>query len=144
MTSMKKARARTAKAKQFFLEEFARKGRGVADARKAIQRKFRLSNTGWYTLKPKLSRMVRVVEAEPEEAMPLPSASGTGVPAIAESSCPPEVAATLNQLLAVNGQQEVRIQNQQLENASLKSAAYESSSRVYVLKKAIRDLLSVM
>lgn len=104
MASMKKARARTAKAKK--------------------------------------SRMVRVVEEN--TAMPLPSASGTGVPAMGEISCPPEVAATLNQLLAVNGQQEVRIQNQQLENISLKSAAYESSSRVYVLKKAIRDLLSVM
>lgn len=146
MFSMKRARARTAKATKFFLDEYARKGKSISDARAAIQRKFHLSDSSWYSLKRKLARLPQVVgiSGEISRNLPAPLAHGCASLDVASLPCSPEVMATVNQLLAINGQQEVRIQGQYVENATLKTNAQELSARIALLKKVNTALMSVL
>lgn len=143
---MRRARKQNAQIYQYFQENC--KDMSMQAAREHLQSRFPgITTAKWHNLKRKLSnlqasRAEQRVADLPTELTCHPQRYEPQ-PVIPEDTTP-EAKAAISQMVAVNCQQECRIQTLQVENSVLKDGVGRSESRVRVLKDMLKVVLAAM
>lgn len=144
-TQKKPLRADNARIYQYFRDKC--QGINLSTARQRIQQRFPdVTTAKWHRLKPALEKMVpgagQPLTGPPNETTCQPQ--GYEPQVTIPDNTTPEAKAAISQLVAVNCQQECRIQTLQVENSSLRDGVGRSESRVRVLKSLLRVVLAAM
>lgn len=139
---MRKPSKQTIRVLQFYRESCS--GLDMAAARKRIQQRFpAITNARWYRLKPALNRLSQQADQPltgPPAALcnPPPFEPQLTIP----NDTTPEAKVAISQLIAINSQQECRIQTQQVENSALRDRVGRSESRNRVLVEMLKVVLA--
>ncbi len=142
---MRRARQQNARIFQYFRDNC--RGIDLSTARQRIQQRFKDVDTAkWHRLKPALKKMVSLDDqslADPPTDFPCSPQVFEPQSVIPENATP-EAKAAISQLVAVNCQQECRIQTLQVENSALRDGVGRSESRIRVLKGMLKVVLGAM
>ncbi len=122
-------------------------GVDLSTARQRIQKRFPdVTTAKWHRLKPALEKMApgagQSLADPPNETTCQPQ--GYEPQITIPDGTTPEAKAAISQLVAVNCQQECRIQTLQVENSSLRDGVGRSESRVRVLRSLLKVVLAAM